>query len=279
MLTDVMDAQFERDGFEVLRARLSPARLAALSAEIDQVIEGYDIERERQVFRTDHRDRGNSETFFRSATRVHGFLEAEAVDERGELIAPRRDALNKLGHALHDLLPAFTSLALDPLIRGAFTVGGLGETSVDQSMVILKPPKIGGDVRWHQDASYLLTQPSRVVGVWLALEDATQENGCLWMAPGQHRSPLRERYEVDWARREGELRVIDETPWPRDDEAIPVEVEAGQLVVFHDHMPHRSFANRSERSRRAVTLHGHDTSASWCAENWLHRGPLKPFII
>lgn len=279
MLHRATEAQFERDGFEILTQRLSTEMISALQAEIDQVIDEYDIEREQQVFRTDHRDRGNTETFFRSATRVHGFLEAEAVNDEGELLVHRRQALNKLGHALHDLLPVHRRLAESPIARAAFTAGGLGETSIDQSMVILKPPHIGGDVRWHQDASYLLTQPSRVVGVWFALEDATRDNGCLWMAPGQHRSPLRERYEVDWERREGELRVIDHTPWPSEEEAIPIEVEAGQVVVFHDHMPHRSFPNLSEVSRRAVTLHGHDTSAMWCPENWLHREGLTPFII
>lgn len=274
-----MCTDFQRDGFAVLSERLSAEQLATLRAEVEEVVAGYDVEGERQVFRTDHRDRGNTEEFFRSATRVHGFLEAEAVDGQGALTVPRRVALNKLGHALHDHLPAFKALARSELIRQAFTVGGLGETSIDQSMAILKPPRIGGDVRWHQDASYLLTRPSRVVGVWVALEDATQDNGCLWMAPGHHRSPLRERYEVDWERREGDLRVLDETPWPKEEEAVPIEVEAGQIVVFHDHMPHRSFANRSERSRVAITLHGHDTSSVWCPENWLHRDSLAPCLI
>lgn len=279
MISQITDARFQRDGFEILQEQVSVEQLQRLNAEIDQVIDSYDIEHEQQVFRTDHRDRGDRETFFQSATRVHGFLEAEAVSEQGELVAKRSDALNKLGHALHDLLPETNRFARSSLIRQAFSIGGLGQTLIDQSMVILKPPKIGGDVRWHQDASYLLTKPSKVVGVWIALEDTTRENGCLWMAPGQHHSPLRERYEVDWERREGILKVIDETPWPQEDQALPLEVKAGQIVVFHDHMPHRSFANRSIYSRRAMTFHGHDSSVHWCAENWLHRANLAPFII
>ena len=279
MLINAEDAQFERDGFEILKQRLSESDISDLKSEIDQVVLNYDIEQERQVFRTDHRDRGNTETFLRSATKIHGFLEAEAVDEQGELTVPRHYALNKLGHALHDHLPIHRALARSSLTRTAFTTGQLGETSIDQSMVIFKPPRIGGDVRWHQDASYLLTKPSRVVGVWFALEDADRNNGCLWMAPGAHRSPLRERYEVNWTTREGELIVIDHTPWPSEEQAIPIEVEAGQVVVFHDHMPHRSLPNRIDAFRRAITLHGHDTSASWCPENWLHREGLPSFII
>ena len=274
-----LDATFDRDGFEVLKTRLASDLISKLSDEIHAFVDAYDIEGERQVFRTDHRDRDNTETFLRSATRVHGFLEAEAIDERSQLRVSRNMSLNKLGHALHDHLPAFNGLARSAITREAFTRGGLTETSIDQSMVIFKPPKIGGDVRWHQDASYLLTSPSRVVGVWFALEDATIENGCLWMAPGAHRSPLRERYTIDWNSREGTLKVIDDTPWPSDDEEVPIEVEAGQVLIFHDHMPHRSLQNKSDTSRLAITLHGHDTSAKWLDENWLHRHDLPPFLI
>ena len=56
-------------------------------------------------------------------------------------------------------------------------------------------PRIGGEVVWHQDASFLITAPHSVVGFWWALEDATRDNGCLWVEPGGHRGPLRERWK------------------------------------------------------------------------------------
>lgn len=46
----------------------------------------------------------------------------------------------------------------------------------------------------HQDASYLYTEPVNVVGFWIALEDATLENGCLWMSPGSHKSGVHRRF-------------------------------------------------------------------------------------
>ena len=272
------DAIYERDGFQILQEKLEWSLIEALREEINRFVSSYDVEAEQQVFRTDHRDRGNTETFFSSADRVHGFLEAEALDEEGNLRVPRDQALNKLGHALHDHLPAFQKLARHPLIREAFDLAGFHDVEIDQSMVIFKPPQIGGDVRWHQDASYLLTSPSRVLGVWIALEEATRQNGCLWMAPGEHKSPLRERYLVNWETRRGDLITIDTTPWPTNDQAVPIEVEAGQVVIFHDHMPHRSFPNRSASSRVAVTLHGHERSSRWLPENWLHR-TLPKWII
>ncbi len=270
-------AQFDRDGYVVLRDVIKDATLEGLKAAIAEHVEAHDPEADKAVFRTDDRDAGREESFFASARGIQGFLEAEAVDEEGELSAPRDRCLNKIGHALHDLDPEFGALARSPLVKDAFSIGGVERPRLVQSMVIFKPPGIGGEVRWHQDASYLLTRPQRVVGLWIALEDADRSNGCLWMSPGAHRSPLRERFEVDWASRRGELRDLDPTPWPT--EAVPLEVRAGSMVVFHDHMPHRSEANRSPRSRAAVTLHAHAADAEWAPENWLQRDPLPPFDL
>jgi phytanoyl-CoA hydroxylase len=214
-----------------------------------------------------------------SARGVRGFLEADALDERGELRAPRERCLNKLGHALHDRVPEFGDLARSTAIAGAFRDAGLARPLLVQTMVIFKQPRIGGEVRWHQDATYLHTRPRSVVGLWLAVEDAHRGNGCLWMAPGAHRSPLRETYEVDWTTREGTLRSIDDTPWPAADQAVPLEVPAGTLVVFHDHMPHRSDRNTSGESRVAVTLHAHDAASAWLPQNWLQRGDLPDFAL
>src|SRR3546814_8114730 len=80
-------------------------------------------------------------------------------------------------------------------------------------MYIFKQPHIGGEVGWHQDSTFLYTDPLSVVGLWFALEDATLENGCLWALPGAHKGPLRER----WRRKDGALAMerLDDTPWPQ----------------------------------------------------------------
>ncbi len=272
-----LKARFDQDGFVILEDAVESATLEALQEAIAGHVADHDPEAEQAVFRTDDRDAGREETFFASARGIQAFLEAEALDEAGSVSAPRDRCFNKIGHALHDLDPRFQALARSEVVKDAFAVGGLEHPRLVQSMVIFKPAGIGGEVRWHQDASYLLTEPQRVVGLWIALEDADQTNGCLWMAPGSHRSPLRERYEVDWDSRSGALHDLDSTPWP--DAAVPLEVRAGSMVVFHDHIPHRSEANRSARSRVAVTLHAHDAGAAWAPENWLQRGSLADFDL
>ncbi|NIV19996.1 MAG: phytanoyl-CoA dioxygenase family protein, partial [Gammaproteobacteria bacterium] len=146
-------------------------------------------------------------------------------------------------------------------------------------MYIFKQPRIGGEVRWHQDASYLASDPPGVTGVWIALEDAHRGNGCLWVQPGGHRSPLRETYEVDRGAGTGALRQLDDTPWPGQTDAVALEVPAGSVVLFHDHMPHYSSRNRSPASRHALTLHVAEADAAWSPRNWLQRPTLEPFAL
>jgi phytanoyl-CoA hydroxylase len=269
-------AQFDEAGYAVIERAVPRAVLSVLGDTAQELALSHDFDADREVFRTDDRDSGRDRGFFASARGVRGFLEAEALDASGRLVVAKERAMNKIGHALHDSVPTVREFASSTLVGQAFALAGLREALLVQSMLIFKQPEIGGEVRWHQDASYLRCDPQRVVGLWLALEDADRENGCLWVIPGAHRGPLRERYAVDWETEEGTLTTVDDTPWP-EQEAVPLEVPAGSLVVFHDHLPHRSDANRSARSRVALTLHAHDRASVWASDNWLHRGDLEPF--
>jgi len=270
-LTPEQAAQFEAAGFLVLPQAVPDHWLRRLGSAAANIVEQFDIHRYRTVFTTADRDRGRDDYFFDSAEAVRCFLEEEALDASATLLKPKALAINKIGHALHDLVPEFRSFARQAFI--ADLLRGLGK------MYIFKQPRIGGEVRWHQDATYLRTSPPSVTGLWVALEDATLDNGCLWVEPGGHRGPLREVYEVDWQRREGSLRTLDETPWPAAGDGQALEVPAGSIVLFHDHLPHYSSPNRSERSRQAFTLHFADTDARWSPRNWLQRPTLGEFRV
>jgi phytanoyl-CoA hydroxylase len=141
-------------------------------------------------------------------------------------------------------------------------------------MYIFKQPGIGGEVRWHQDATFFDTTPISVTTFWFALEDATIENGCLWVEPGGHRGPLRERFL-----RNGDairMEKLDHTPWPDDSVAVPLEATAGSLVCFHGLLPHYSAPNRSPVSRHAYTLHATDGRTEYSPQNWIQRGADLP---
>ena len=90
--------------------------------------------------------------------------------------------INKLGHAMHDLHPVFDKFSRDPRLEEISRDIGVKEPEIWQSMYIFKQPRIGDQVDWHQDASYFATRPNTVKAFWFAIDDATQENGCLWVA-------------------------------------------------------------------------------------------------
>ena len=270
-----MSERFARDGFLVVPGFKSAAEIAALRERAAAIVEAFDPAESRAVFTTRDEAKTKSDDYFLSSgTTVRCFFEEEAFDPAGELRVPKELAINKIGHAMHDLDPVFERFSRDPRLDELAHELGVAEPRVYQSMYIFKQPRIGGEVRWHQDATYFETDPITVTTLWFALERADRTNGCLWVRRGGHRTPLRERFVV--AGGAGRLERIDATPWPGEDDAEPVEVEAGTLVVLHGLLPHYSAPNRSDRSRHAYTLHFVDARARYSPANWLQRGPSFP---
>ena len=274
-----MARAFRQNGYALIENAIPAAQLARIRDAALRIVEDFDPDRHRSIFSTGDRDRGRDGYFMDSAEAVHCFLEEGAVDSDGALNRPKTQAINKIGHALHDLVPEFSAFCRQAPIAETLRAIGYRRAQLWQSMYIFKQPGIGGEVRWHQDATYLITRPSSVVGFWVAIEDAARDNGCLWLQPGGHRGPLREIFEVDPASRRGELRTLDETPWPAAGEGVPVEAGAGSLVIFDDRMPHYSSQNASARSRHAFTMHFADPASRWSEKNWLQRRRLAPFYV
>lgn len=273
MLTPEQKAAFDRDGYLVLPGFKAAAEIAAVRARATEIVAGFDPA-EAGIFTTRDQGRRSDRWFLDSGDKVRCFLEEEAADGQGRLRQDKALSVNKIGHALHDLDPVFGRFSrADPLPTLARDLG-LARPLIWQSMYIFKQPGIGGEVRWHQDASFFVTEPITVTTFWFALEHADRGNGCLWVEPGGHRGPLRERFV-----REGDatrLERLDDTPWPDEATAVPVEVEAGALVVFHGKLPHYSAPNRSAHSRHAYTLHVTDAGAAYSPGNWLQRGAALP---
>lgn len=279
MLSTEQIRQYRHDGFLVLQDAVAKPLIEELRDAALKIVDEFDIDHHREVFTTSDRDSGRDDYFFDSAQSIHCFLEEDALDPSGNLLKPARLAINKIGHAMHDLNPVFGAFCRQPLFGRILRDIGYETPLLWQTMYIFKQPHIGGEVRWHQDGSYLLTEPATVTAIWVAIEDANRDNGCLWVQPGGHLSPLRETYQVDWSKREGTLTDLDKTPWPATGEAVAVEVKAGSIVMFHDHMPHYSSQNRSDRSRHAFTMHVAEQSADWSGRNWLQRTTLGDFIL
>ena len=143
-------------------------------------------------------------------------------------------------------------------------------------MYIFKQPKIGGEVVCHQDSTFLYTEPETAVGFWVALEDATIENGCLQVASGGHKGPLRKLFTKENGKMT--MKELNNNPFPPTDTIL--EVKKGTLVLLHGRLPHYSCENKSAKSRHAYTLHIIDGNSIYPKTNWLQRPnlPLKGFI-
>lgn len=276
MLSPEQVQAWHRDGYLVLPGFKPAAERDALVQRAREIVDAFDPTA-AGVFSTVRPERLADEALLASAAQVHCFLEEEAFDASGALKQPKALSINKIGHAMHDLDPVFGSFSRDPRLAAIAADIGMADPRLWQSMVIFKQPSIGGEVRWHQDATFLVTEPETVVAFWFALEDATLDNGCLWVQPGGHRGPLRERFGREApGSRTLRMEKLDATPWPDTSSAVPVEVEAGALVMFDGLLPHYSAPNRSPISRMAYTLHVVDGSAAWSPLNWLQRGPELP---
>ena len=266
--------RWQRDGYLTLPGFKTAAELLAVKTRAQAIVEAFDPTQGASRFSTRDRALVADAALLSSAQAVHCFFEEEALDEAGQLRVPKSQSINKIGHAMHDLDPVFDAFSHGPDLAALAADLGLHKPQVWQSMVIFKQPHIGGEVGWHQDASFFVTEPISVTTFWFALEDATLDNGCLWAQPGGHRGPLRERFVCEAAR----LRMdkLDTTPWPDQNSAVALPVAAGTLVVFHGLLPHYSAPNRSARSRMAYTLHVTDGLAAYSPLNWLQRTATLP---
>jgi phytanoyl-CoA hydroxylase len=264
-------AAFERDGYLVRQGVASAAACEALIERARALVAAYEP-REVSVFLAHEGSVNSGAYFLESGHEIRFFFEEEALDASGALRRPLGLAINKIGHALHELDPVFAAFSRAQEVQGVVASLGMEQPVALQSMYIFKQPGIGGEVVYHQDATYLYTEPTSVVGLWWALEDATRDNGCLWVLPGGHRGALRSRF----VRTPGGMRyrVLADEPWPAD-AFVPVEVPRGSLVLLHGLLPHGSETNRSALSRHAYALHFVDGACAYPADNWLQPGPSR----
>ena len=128
-----------------------------------------------------------------------------------------------------------------------------------QEMALVKPPRIGSEKPWHQDAAYFrLTDPALIAGVWIALDPALAMNGCMELVPGSHRDgPVPHVHENDFNR----CRIIPERLRVR--ERIAIEMQPGDALIFHALLHHFTAPNKSDLRRRAIQFHYHQLGAVW----------------
>jgi hypothetical protein len=127
-----------------------------------------------------------------------------------------------------------------------------GRVKCMQSMLFVKPPGFQGQA-WHQDEVYIPTRDRSLIGAWIAIDDATIPNGCLWVVPGSHRTgylfPQKAHDNPD------EFDFSQESYGFDEKAEVPVEVKSGTVVFFNGYLLHQSRKNRSQIYRRVLVNH------------------------
>ena len=216
--------RYARDGYLVVPGVLDPAGLAAVTAEATAICRGE-----------------------------RGPLEGTAPAARGESDA---DVLRRhlCIHFPHKLSAVMAGVARTPAVVDLLTAVIGPNVKLVQSMLFIKSEGRPGQA-WHQDEYFIPTRDRSLTAAWIALDDATVENGCLWVIPGSHRRgvlyPDREHDDADF-----DCTVESYGFAYSEADAVPVEVSAGALVLFDGYLLHRSLPNTGAQGmRRAFVSH------------------------
>jgi phytanoyl-CoA hydroxylase len=227
-------AAYRRDGYCILRGAIGERLVGACAADIAGLASGRIPARSTEIA-----------------------FEA-GVDPA--LLAPdaREDHIRKFAWYVEDSEPLRAAAMAPRLHRALDQILGEGRV-LFQDMALIKPPRIGSPKPWHQDAAYFrVSDPGLIVGVWIALDAARRENGCMEVVPGSHLDgPAVHLPHADMNQceiRAEHLRLADR---------VAIELDPGDALIFHALLHHYTAPNRSDLRRRAVQFHYHQTGLRW----------------
>jgi ectoine hydroxylase-related dioxygenase (phytanoyl-CoA dioxygenase family) len=126
---------------------------------------------------------------------------------------------------------------------------------------VSKPPGATSDVPWHQDNGYLAVEPEEYATCTVALDAMTRENGCLWIQPGSHHRGTQPHRKTDFFFQIG---------YDGPESGVPVELAAGEVLVFSSLTMHRTGPNASDRPRRSWVI-------QFCQASARNRETKEPF--
>ncbi len=131
------------------------------------------------------------------------------------------------------------------------------------SSFFAKPARVGTKTPWHQDGEYWPIQPLATCTVWIAIDAATTENGCLRVIPGSHRSKQLAQHRENNAPGLSLSLELEESEFDEAD-AHDIVLEPGQISLHDVYLFHGSEANHSDQPRRGMTLRYMPTTSVYC---------------
>ena len=225
-LTPQQKEQYEREGYLVLPGLIEPALVSKVRGRIEAIAqgaaplpEGVDRMKEPVVARDE----------VSVSSPAGGLRKLEGVP------LARDPSVHKVAH--HPGLVAVMKelLGMDlKLLRAA---------------AMMKPPRIGSPKGLHQDAAYYPIEPMEHIAAWIALDPATENNGCMQVMPGAHKNGYQEH-----EKREYETDLVIKGTTGEEEGLVQLPMEPGDVLLTHCLTPHQSSANRSSDWRRALIL-------------------------
>ncbi len=178
-----------------------------------------------------------------------GIMYEAAVRDQIDNIAPedRQDYVRKISWFV-EFDERLKALCEHPALLAVLKRMLNAEPDLFQDMGLIKPPKIGREKPWHQDFAYFnLPQGTPVVGVWIALDEALIENGCMHVIPGTHREgPIVHFQRRDWQICDTDVQV---------NRCVAVPLRPGSCLFFDGLLHHGTPPSQSDKRRRAVQYH------------------------
>ena len=251
---------YEKNGYAIIKNFLSPEEVQELWDEVNKLIADH-INNPDDVIQLS--DMGNKK-WVTSLERTAIFVEPQSMVD-GKLVVPHDKAVHKIAHGLQfDDTAVATKKTMygDKMKDLVRRMTKQENPKVIQVMYLLKPPRIGEPRAPHQDETYLHTDPhGHVFGVWVALDDVTEQNGCLDFVPGSHKTVPLTRIFKKVHDEEVPFKYTGDADYLHDDEKyeyVRCPVSSGDLVLIHGLVLHKSEANTSSASRWAWAFHAWD---------------------
>ncbi|STX30172.1 phytanoyl-CoA dioxygenase [Legionella beliardensis] len=189
-----------------------------------------------------------------------------------------KKVVNRIGHGMH-LIEKYTTMQQivyrHPMLLTMLRGIGFKRPICHLSVYIPKYPHgAGSEVRPHQESTFAYTEPTSVVVLWLALEDACIENACMYGIIGSNNWPLKWVSRVNLHAKTRQFEQLNEVYIPdfeaENDYYTPLEVKAGDALLFHGNFIHCSPVNHSNYSRKALSFQFIETfETHYPVSNWL----------
>ncbi|MDJ0919894.1 MAG: phytanoyl-CoA dioxygenase family protein [Henriciella sp.] len=222
---DEISAAYDRDGYFVLKGVFDPRDIATLRSETISICNG---------------DRGD-------------LIGAEEVSTNAANAEAAMQNVLAI-HFPHKISETMKATLTKPAIVQALNAIIGPDIKCMQSMLFVKNAGKPGQA-WHQDEHYIPTRDQSLAGIWIALDDARVDNGGLWMHPGSHKHGILWPTKPHGDPRFDSSAEAHDFPYPREG-GVPVEADAGDVVIFHGYVLHRSLNNTREQGyRRALVNH------------------------